>query len=476
MDTVNSMADEFSEEQRYRLMVDNPHDVIYRSNADSTFRWVSESITDVLGWHPVDLVGTSIDAVVHPDDLAATTATGARSGTEFPFRRSSMGHPRPFGSGVATENTAGRRSLPCRSSLRTDLRTASWAACATSTTWLTAREQALASQQLTQSAFDKLLDPLLVMRPVRDAEGVVVDFEYLEANPAACQYNGMTHARMIGSRLLDINPGNRDNGEFDLILQVFETGVPLILDGHPYDQELLGGERRFYDLRVARAGEVLVYTWRDVTERHLVERELATREDLYRLVTEDVTDAVVRFDDHAIITWVSPSFERLTGYPSDVVVGQSAMRLLPPDQVAFAEEAFAGLLADRIGSGLRLQIRRADGQVRWIDAQWRPFVLHDGTVDGRVTVLRDVTLAVDAEVQRDHEIGHDPLTGLANRSLAIARIDRALDELVGDRTVRGAALRWHRPPHDREPGTQLRRRRPRPNDRRGSCFRRCGRS
>ena len=133
-----------------------------------------------------------------------------------------------------------------------------------------AQDEVRASRELAQNAFDKLLDPLLVMQPVIDGAGTIVDFEYLDANPAACEYNGMTQEQMIGARLLELNPGNRENGEFDQIVQVYQTGIPLVIDGHPYDQELRGGERRYYDLRVARGGGVLIYTWRDVTDRRRV--------------------------------------------------------------------------------------------------------------------------------------------------------------------------------------------------------------
>ena len=81
----------------------------------------------------------------------------------------------------------------------------------------------------------------------------------------------------------------------------------------------------------------------------------------------------------------------------------------------------------------RIRLGLADGSSRWVDARSRPFIRHDGSVDGHVTVLRDVTSAVESEARRAHEMGHDSLTGLANRTLAIARIDKALDELRGTR-------------------------------------------
>ncbi|MEI6362423.1 MAG: EAL domain-containing protein [Actinomycetes bacterium] len=422
-----------SDEQCYRLLVDNPLDVIYRSTPESTFRWVSDSVVDVLGWQPTELLGTPIDNLVHPDDLRSGQdfRDSLRSGETIPELATGQSPPLRIRTSEGEYRWASVIAVPV---VGPDGRTDGFVGRLRDVHDLaTARQQVTASKELTQSAFEKLLDPLLVMRPVHDDSGAIVDFEYLDANPAACEYNGMTYEQMVGSRLLQLNPGNRKNGEFDQIVQVFETGIPLVVDGHPYDQELRGGERRYYDLRVARGGGVLIYTWRDVTDRRRVEREIAEREDLYRLVTEDVTDAVVRFDDDGIITWVSPSFERLTGLPTSSVVGQSGLRLLPADQVPEALDRLRRRVAGELTGRARIQVGRNDGSARWVDARSRPFIRHDGSVDGHVTVLRDVTAAVEAEALRAHEIGHDALTGLANRTLAIARIDKALEDLRGTR-------------------------------------------
>jgi diguanylate cyclase (GGDEF)-like protein/PAS domain S-box-containing protein len=420
-----------AEEQRYRLLCDNPLDVIYRSDPDRLIQWVSSSITRFLEWDPDDLVGRPIEFLIHPDDAERTAAQRAiiRSGVGFDagnpvasppirllrrsgdYRWTSVIAVPQFGTDGRPTGTVGRlRDIH-------DL--------------VTATETVKVMKELRQAAFDNLLDPLLVMEPVYDEQGRIIDFSYLEANRAACAYNAMTYTQMIGARLLDINPGNRDSGNFEDLVTVLRTGVPLILDNYAYEQELRGGMRRFYDLRVARAGNVLIYTWRDSTDRREAENDLADREDLYRLVTEGVTDAVVRFDTAGVVTWVSPSLERLIGLPAEAVVGRPGADLIADSDVARAEEFIGTRVVGDSGSAI--QLKHADGMKVCVSASSRPFVRHDGSSDGFVTVLRDVTAQVESEERRAHDIGHDPLTGLANRGLAIARIERALDELGGSR-------------------------------------------
>lgn len=57
-------------EEKYRLLIENSHDIIYTLTADGVFTFVSPSWTALLG-HPVNLiVGHAFQPFVHPDDQA----------------------------------------------------------------------------------------------------------------------------------------------------------------------------------------------------------------------------------------------------------------------------------------------------------------------------------------------------------------------------------------------------------------------
>jgi diguanylate cyclase (GGDEF)-like protein/PAS domain S-box-containing protein len=421
-----------ADEQRFRLMTEDPRDIVYFTGTDGRLNWISPSARTVMGWDTEEILGSPVESLLHPDDVKATAG----------FRQS-------LRAGVAGAAISAGVSVPLRLMLKDGgHRWISMIATPLLTDdgtplgvvgrlrdideLMTTQEALRQHEVLRQAAFDNLLDPLLVMAPVFEDDRIV-DFSYVEVNEAACRYNQMTYEQMIGSRLLDIQPGNRETGNFDELLHVFETGEPLIRDSYAYDQELFGGQRRYYDLRVARAGEVLIYTWRDSTGRVEAEQALAEREDLYRLVTEDVADAVVRFDADGVVTWASPSFERLVGVPPDQAIGKSGLQLLARSEVARAEELLRRRVAGEDTGDALVEMTHVDGSVRWVSSHSRPFVRHDGSTDGFVAVLRDVSALVLAERRRDHEVGHDALTGLANRGLAVARIDRVLADQVHPR-------------------------------------------
>lgn len=61
-------------EEKFRLLIENSHDIIYTLNKEGVITFVSPAWTNHLG-HPVkDIVGHSIAEYVHPDDIAICTA------------------------------------------------------------------------------------------------------------------------------------------------------------------------------------------------------------------------------------------------------------------------------------------------------------------------------------------------------------------------------------------------------------------
>jgi diguanylate cyclase (GGDEF)-like protein/PAS domain S-box-containing protein len=422
-------------EERFQLVVDRVSDVVFIAGPDRKVQWISDSVTKSLGWDPQDLAGTLLRRIVHPEDRATWAelrehlyAGGEVS--EHPRRtlirlrakdetyRWMTGTAAPFtdDTGEILGVAVGMRDVE-------DL--------------VTAQLHAIAGQQRLRATLDSLIDPCIVLAAVRDGSGRIVDFEYTDVNEAACTYNRMPRERLVGTRVLELFPGLERAGLMDACVRTIETGQPLILDDPAYANEVLDEVRR-YDLRGTKSGDSLVLTWRDVTDRHKTRQRLEESEALYRLVTDDVWDAVVRSDASGELLWVSPSFETLTGHSAEQVVGTSGLTLIADESLPGGERIFADLRTEGLPQESVGQIRRADGSLRWIRARSRPFVRADGSTDGFVTVMRDAQTEVETRKSLDREIGHDSLTGLAAWPLAKVRVQAALAD--GRTSGRSVAL------------------------------------
>ena len=170
----------------------------------------------------------------------------------------------------------------------------------------------------------------------------------------------------------------------------------------------------------------LVVGLRDIEARVQAEQELADREDRYRLLSENASDVVLQIGADGRIRWASESISSVLGWPGHSVLGRVATDLVHPDD---RDLAINGLVDLETGIGLngRCRVLREDGS-----HQWMAVTVHRVEVEGavfRVIALRDIQEAVHAQVELEHAIGHDPLTGLATRSATLGRLRHLLDRL-----------------------------------------------
>jgi diguanylate cyclase (GGDEF)-like protein/PAS domain S-box-containing protein len=269
---------------------------------------------------------------------------------------------------------------------------------------------------------ESLIDPHVLLQAVRDAAGAIVDFVYADANEAACEYNRTRREQLIGMRLLDLLPGQAGSGMLGLYADAVESGRPLVLNDYAYPHEVLREERRF-DIRAARVGDALSFTWRDVTDRFTLAREMAESEERYRLLAENSSDVVLHSRD-GIIAWISPSVaDVLGGSPADWV-GLRMTDLIHPDDLAAYAAVQAAIEAGRRPTK-RARIRVFDGSYHWIEAHARLYLDAAGLADGHIASLRIVDDLVDAEAELAYQAHFDALTGLAKREEALSRLSDA---------------------------------------------------
>lgn len=133
------------------------------------------------------------------------------------------------------------------------------------------QEALQASRELLASIMTSSLDGIMAFEAVRDETGQVVDFEWVMANPRSKQLTGRPAEDLIGKRLLEELPGNRDEGLFDKYVRVVETG-------EPHEQELYyrhDGIDAWFQLTATPLRNGFAVTFRDITERKEAEQELA---------------------------------------------------------------------------------------------------------------------------------------------------------------------------------------------------------
>ena len=145
-------------------------------------------------------------------------------------------------------------------------------------------------------------------------------------------------------------------------------------------------------------------------------------ETLYPKLINLMLDAVFVVDGDNRIVFVSDACETLLGYRPDELIGTPITDYMHPDDLAVTRNAIGEVMSGQPHNDFRNRYIHKDGTVVHIlwSARWSE---EDGV---RIGVARDVTALVQAEEELRFLAHHDPLTGLANRSLFNDRLDMAL--------------------------------------------------
>jgi len=402
------------------VLEQSPTDLAFTCDADRHITWASPSFMTVLGLETPDLIGRDPVTLLHPDDVRAAQERSAR------LRAGEARNGRESDWRVRLLDVDGRPHWMLGTIVRLDDDRGALHGFAIALhhidDLIRLSDQAAAGAERTRAIIESLLDPIILMQGVRDESGVLIDLLYVDCNDAAWQYNQLTREQMIDHRLLDLFPGQATEGPLPLYFEVLETGEPCILDDYAYPHEIIGSERR-YDIRAMRAGDdLLALTWRDVTDRYRDRQALAVSEQMYRLATEDVTDAVLQSDEDMTITWVSPSFEELAGYADEEVLGRNGLDFVIDPDVEQIRAAMRRARTTGNVSELHLRLRRKDGTPRWVSSRLRFATQGAGGAFGYVSVVRDIDDEIRVRQQLEHQTRHDMLTGLANRQLFEERV------------------------------------------------------
>jgi diguanylate cyclase (GGDEF)-like protein/PAS domain S-box-containing protein len=294
-----------------------------------------------------------------------------------------------------------------------------------------------AERNRLRAAQEGMFDPLVIVEPVRDDDGHVVDFVYLDVNPAACGWFKADRDHLVGKRLRQTLPEVESSGLLRALAEVAGTGRPLALDDFPF--MLRGVGLRWLDVRGIRADDWLSLAWRDVTERHDAAEKLAASEEQFRLLAENSTDVVLRLDAHDTILWISPSVAPVLGWKPADGIGRDAKDFLATAQNREQYERDKARVLAGQATTSRVQIRAAAGDMHWMEINSFPYRTSEGIVTGMVASLH----VIDAEVRMEQDLEHrariDEMTGLLNRrellerlAVAVARREPAIGLLWCD--------------------------------------------
>lgn len=146
----------------------------------------------------------------------------------------------------------------------------------------------------------------------------------------------------------------------------------------------------------------------EIRKRKAAEDSLRKREELYRILAENVSEVIWRLDMEMNRTYLSPSIKRFRGYTAEESLAQTLDQVLTPESLRTCIEVVSqDIEAMRRGEDintaaktLELEFYRKDGSTVWGEVT-RNYLLDDaGKPAGIIGVSRDITERKRAEQER----------------------------------------------------------------------------
>ena len=188
----------------------------------------------------------------------------------------------------------------------------------------------------------------------------------------------------------------------------------------------------WFDLREwvrGLAGLVLIFDFYTIYQHmqlHRIRRQLAERDQLFQLISENAADMIALVDCDGHRLYNSPAYEKILGYSAEDLKTTSSMDQIHPDDRLRVLQAAENARMSGQGECVEYRIRHKDGSWRTVESTASAIHNAKGQTDKLVIVNRDITERKRAEELLAHNAFHDGLTNLPNRALFLDRLQHAL--------------------------------------------------
>lgn len=265
------------------------------------------------------------------------------------------------------------------------------------------------------------------------------DFIIRDFNSAAERIEQIRKEDIIGRSVVEVFPGVKNLGLFEVFQRVWRTGVPEHLPVSTYRDERIAGWRENYVFKLPSDEIIAVYD--DVTEHKHSELAIRMSEQCFRAIADYTYSWEVWVSPAGRPMWTNPAVERVTGYAVKEVM---AMRDYPAPLIHKDDRdrmcrAFKSALKGGTGNDVGFRIARKDGKVVWAEMSWQPIYDNKGVCLGHRESIRDVTPQKEARLalqraETEKEMILDSLAELVvyeDKRLKILWANRAACESVG---------------------------------------------
>lgn len=179
------------------------------------------------------------------------------------------------------------------------------------------------------------------------------------------------------------------------------TGIMFILWGiHVLDYPFLGQNKTFVPIGYLIGNILLILAAFGIllTYFEKTRNDLKRSEQHLRIITDNMTDMIIKTDPKGIFQYASPSTKELLGYEPSDILGKSIFDLVYDDDIDMVKEEYQ--TSFNIGSSKRMEYRcrHAEGHYIWVEVISNPLFDEEQNLIGGTACIREITRRKRTEV------------------------------------------------------------------------------
>ncbi len=249
-------------EEQYRTIVNTAQEGIWQMDGQKNTVYVNPRMAEMLGFTPEEMLGKNVTSFLPPEELDHYTQRmihrmhGENERYEQEFVKKDGSRIWLHVSATALVNADG--TFNGSFAMLTDI-----------TEQKRAEKALIESETRFYELFNNLPVAVAIYRPVDNG----TDFIFTDFNRAGEQIERIERADLIGRSVLDVFPGVREFGLFEVFQRVYQTGIPEKFPLSFYKDNRVEGWKENYVYKLPSGEIVAIYE--DVTGRKQAEHELS---------------------------------------------------------------------------------------------------------------------------------------------------------------------------------------------------------
>ena len=301
-----------------------------------------------------------------------------------------------------------------------------------------ARKKAREADQRFIAAAENGLDVFYLFDAVRGQHGKIVDFRFRYVNAKAEELLGRTREQLVGQLVNGVLPVAFDK-RLDRYCEVVETGHPLDFEVSVMDERI---HATWLRLRAVKLGDGVAVTAINLSQTKEAERRYEGIASFSDSIFESAPFSIIATDLDGLITAMNPAAEKLSGYSRADLTGKALLTVLHDDselRLRGQELAAAGSMPVEGFAVLAMKPSqdemeerewtyiRKDGKRTPVSLALRAIRSSAGEMEGYVGIASDITDRRQILTYVTHLATHDPLTGLAGRTVLHDKLNEAVE-------------------------------------------------